>query len=111
MVDPVQAAVGIIVLLVVVGALLYIFYSRTNAVEKTGYGSLIMLALVSLMIPVFWILQNGDQATAKKQQFELGVQNGMQLYVQYCTDNCYTIKNGKLANVNYNGFTIDQLNQ
>jgi plastocyanin len=106
-----QVVVGVILLLIVVGGLLYIFYSRTNAVEKTGYGSLIMLALVSLMIPVFWIIQNGDEATAKNQQFQLGVQNGMQLYAQYCIDNCYTIKNGKLADVNYNGFTIAQLNQ
>ncbi|GER92009.1 hypothetical protein KDW_61710 [Dictyobacter vulcani] len=42
----VQAIVGIVVLLVVVGGLLYIFYSKTNAVEKTGFGSLIMLGLV-----------------------------------------------------------------
>src|SRR6266700_3464095 len=70
MVDPVQAAVGIVVLLVVVGALLYIFYSRTNAVEKTGYGALLMLALVSLMIPVFWILETNNE--------------GVALYAQYC---------------------------
>src|SRR5690242_2098129 len=87
-----QVVVGVILLLIAVGGLIYIFYSRTNAVEKTGYGSLIMLALVSLMIPVFWILQNGDQATAKNQQHQIAVQNGMELYAQYCTDSCYTIK-------------------
>src|SRR5947209_12364315 len=106
-----QVVVGVILLLIAVGGLLYIFYSRTNAVDKTGYSSLIMLALVSLMIPVFWIMQNGDQATAADQQHMLAVQRGMQLYAQYCTDSCYTIKNGKLADVNYNGFTIDKLNQ
>jgi len=53
MIDPGQAIIGIIALLVAVGALLYVFYSRTNAVEKTGYGALIMLAIVSLMIPIF----------------------------------------------------------
>src|SRR6266566_4836933 len=41
MIDFGQAVVGIIVLLLAVGALLYVFYSRTNAVEKTGYGALI----------------------------------------------------------------------
>ena len=35
----VQAAVGIVVLLIVVGGLLRIFYARTNAVQKTGYGA------------------------------------------------------------------------
>jgi hypothetical protein len=47
MVNPVQAAVGIIVLLVTVGALLYIFISRTNAVEKTGYGALTTPSIAS----------------------------------------------------------------
>jgi plastocyanin len=106
-----QVVVGVILLLIAVGGLLYIFYSRTNAIQKTGASSIIMLALVSLMIPVFWILQNGDQATAADQQHMIAVQRGMQLYAQYCIDNCYSIKNGKLADVNYNGFTIDQLNQ
>jgi len=84
MVDPVQAAVGIIVLLVVVGALLYIFYSRTNAVEKTGYGALLMLALVSLMIPVFWILETNNEAVAQVNQDNTSVQRGVALYAQYC---------------------------
>ena len=65
MVNFIQGAIGIIVLLVVVGGLLFIYYSRTNAVEKTGYGSLIMLALVSLMIPAFWIMESGNQASAR----------------------------------------------
>jgi len=84
MVDPVQAAVGIVVLLIVVGALLYIFYSRTNAVEKTGYGALLMLAVVSLMIPVFWILETNNEAVAQADQYNASVQRGFQLYAQYC---------------------------
>ena len=59
-----QVVVGVILLLIAVGGLLYIFYSRTTGVEKTGYGALIMLAVVSLMIPVFWMMQNGQQAAA-----------------------------------------------
>lgn len=105
-----QATVGIIVLLVVVGGLLYIFYSRTNAVEKTGYGSLIMLALVCLMIPVFWISEAPNEADAQAKLFTSNVQQGMQLYAQYCTYSCYSIKNGKIADANYNGYTISQLN-
>lgn len=84
MVDPIQAGVGIVVLLVAVGALLYVFYSRTNAVEKTGYGALMMLALVSLMIPVFWILENNNQAAAQVEQHTTSVQRGAALYAQYC---------------------------
>ena len=106
-----QAAVGIILLLIVVGSLLYIFYSRTNAIEKTGYGSLIMLALVSLMIPIFWITESGNQASAQAQQHSLAVQRGMMLYAQYCTDHCYAIQGGKIVDPKYNGYTITALNQ
>ena len=84
MIDPGQAAIGIIVLLVAVGALLYLFYSRTNAVEKTGYGSLIMLSLISLMIPVFWILESNGEAMSKLDQHTQAVQRGAQIYAQYC---------------------------
>jgi plastocyanin/mono/diheme cytochrome c family protein len=84
MIDPVQAIIGIVVLLIVVGAFLYLFRSRTNAVEKTGYGALIMLSLVSLMIPVFWIMESNGEAMAKQQQFNANVQRGAALYAQYC---------------------------
>lgn len=84
MIDPIQATIGIVVLLVVVGALLYIFYSRTNAVEKTGYGALMMLALVSLLIPVFWIMETNNEAVAKATQHTTSVQRGEALYAQYC---------------------------
>lgn len=106
-----QAAVGIVLLLIVVGGLLYMFYSRSNAIEKTGYGALTMLALVSLMIPVFWILENGSQTEASSQQFATAVERGMELYAQYCVDNCFGIKDGKVVNPKYNGYTMDQINQ
>ncbi len=84
MIDPVQAIVGIVVLVVGVGALLFIFYSRTNAVEKTGYGALIMLSVISLMIPIFWIMETNNQAVAKANQQITNIQRGVVLYAQYC---------------------------
>lgn len=84
MIDTSQVIIGIVVLLVVVGALLYIFYSRTNAVEKTGYGALIMLSIVSLMIPVFWIMETNGQTQANIQQHTTAVEQGAALYAQYC---------------------------
>ena len=84
MFDPGQAIIGIIVLLVAVGALLYVFYSRTNAVEKTGYGALIMLAIVSVMIPIFWIIESNNEAVAKSEQHATSVQRGAALFAQYC---------------------------
>lgn len=106
-----QAVIGIIVLLVVVGGLLYIFYSRTNAVEKTGYGSLAVLGVISLLIPIFWIMESGAQASAQTQQQALAIQRGMQLYAQNCTDRCYGIDSkNNVVNPSYLGYTFAQLN-
>jgi len=102
MIDPVQAAIGIVVLLIVVGALLYLFYSRTNAVEKTGYGALIMLAIVSIFIPVLWIMETNAQAMAKVQQHSLSVQSGAALYAQYCFQ-CHGLKGQGISGPKLNG--------
>lgn len=106
----VQVVVGIVVVLVATGGLLYIFYARSNAVEKAGSSALIMLAIISLMIPVFWILEGSNQASAKAQQHDVAVLRGMVVYSQYCINNCYAIKNNKVVNPTYNGYTISQLN-
>jgi mono/diheme cytochrome c family protein/plastocyanin len=102
MTDPVQAAIGIIVVLVVVGALLYVFYSRTNSVEKTGFGALIMLAVVSLLIPVFWITESNAQAIAKVQQHTTDVGRGAALFAQYCQQ-CHGINGQGLTGPKLNG--------
>ncbi len=102
MTDPVQAAVGIIVVLISVGALLYLFYSRTNAVEKTGYGALIMLSIVALMIPIFWIMESNAQAMAKIQQHTTAVQRGAALYAQYCYQ-CHGVNGQGLTGPKLNG--------
>jgi plastocyanin len=110
-----QAAVGLIVLLVVVGGLLYLYYSRANAVEKNGYGAVIMLSIVSLMIPAFWIIESNNQASATVKQFNDSILRGMVDYAQNCTYNCYGIigegDQAKIVNPKYNGFTFDDLNQ
>jgi len=102
MVDPVQAAIGIIIVLIAVGGLLYLFYSRTNAVEKTGYGALIMLSIISLMIPVFWITESNGQAIAKIQQHTTDVQRGAALFAQYCFQ-CHGINGQGLVGPKLNG--------
>jgi mono/diheme cytochrome c family protein/plastocyanin len=109
MVDPVQAAIGIIVALITVGALLYVFYSRTNAVEKTGFGALIMLAIVSLMIPVFWITESNAQAISKVQQHTTAVERGAALYAQYCFQ-CHGLNGQGLTGPKLNGSsTVNKL--
>lgn len=102
MTDPVQAAIGIVVALIVVGALLYIFYSRTNPVEKTGFGALIMLAVVSLMIPVFWISESNAQQLSTLRQHTTDVSRGAALYAQYCYQ-CHGINGQGLTGPKLNG--------
>ncbi len=102
MTDPVQAAIGTIVALIVVGALLYIFYSRTNSVEKTGYGALIMLAVVSLMIPIFWITESNAQELSKLRQHTTDVSRGAALFAQYCFQ-CHGINGQGLVGPKLNG--------
>jgi mono/diheme cytochrome c family protein/plastocyanin len=105
MIDPIQATIGIVVLLITVGALLYVFYSRTNAVEKTGYGALMMLALVSLLIPVFWIMETNNEAVAKASQHTTAVQRGEALYAQYCYQ-CHGTKGQGRSGPKLNGNPI-----
>jgi plastocyanin/cytochrome c553 len=102
MTDPVQAAIGIIVVLVVVGALLYVFYSRTNSVEKTGFGALMMLAVVSLLIPVFWITESNSQAMYALRQHTTDVSRGAELFAQYCQQ-CHGINGQGLIGPKLNG--------
>jgi plastocyanin len=110
-----QAVLGIIVLLIVVVGFLSIYYSRTSAVEKTGYGALIMLAIVSLMIPVIWILEASRQAAASVDQFDLSIRRGMVNYAQYCTYDCYGIvvkdDTPTIVNPTYNAYSFDELNR
>ncbi|HEY6285982.1 MAG TPA: c-type cytochrome [Ktedonobacteraceae bacterium] len=102
MTDPVQAAIGIVVALIVVGALLYIFYSRTNSVEKTGFGALMMLAVVSLLIPVFWITESNAQELSTLRQHTTDVSRGAALYAQYCFQ-CHGINGQGLTGPKLNG--------
>jgi plastocyanin/mono/diheme cytochrome c family protein len=102
MTDPVQAAIGIVVALIVVGALLYIFYSRTNSVEKTGFGALMMLAVVSLLIPVFWITESNAQVLSTLRQHTTDVSRGAALYAQYCFQ-CHGINGQGLTGPRLNG--------
>jgi mono/diheme cytochrome c family protein/plastocyanin len=104
MIDPVQAAIGIIVAVIVVGVLLYTFYSRSNAVQKTGYGALLMLSIVSLMIPVFWIMESNGETISQISQHTTAVNRGASLYAQYCFQ-CHGIFGQGVSGPKLNGNT------
>src|SRR5262252_9335638 len=61
---------------VVVAALIYIFYARANNVDKSGYGALIFIVAIALIIPVLLITQQQQQVSATQAQYQQTLQNG-----------------------------------
>jgi plastocyanin/mono/diheme cytochrome c family protein len=99
---------------VVVAGLIYIFYARANNVEKSGYGALIFIVAVALIIPALLITQQQQQAAAAKTQYDITLQRGAALYGQYCAS-CHGflgqgLNGPKLNNSpTVNKFTADQI--
>lgn len=99
---------------VVVAALIYIFYARANNVEKSGYGALIFIVAVALIIPALLITQQQQQAAAAKTQYDITLQRGAALFGQYCAS-CHGffgqgLNAPKLNNSpQVNKFTADQI--
>jgi len=81
---PGQVGFGLAVVALAVSVLISIFYSRTNAVEKTGYGSLIFIIAVAFIIPLLMVNQQQAQATQAAAQYDLTLQRGAALFGQYC---------------------------
>lgn len=77
-------AFGLAVVSLAVAAMTYVFYSRGNAVTKTGYASLIMIIAVGLIIPFLLVAQAQNQADAQSAQYTLTLNRGAALFGQYC---------------------------
>lgn len=75
---------GFAVVSLAVAALVYVFYSRGNAVTKTGYAALIMTVGVGLIIPFLLVAQSQNQADAQAAQYDLTLQRGAAIFGQYC---------------------------
>jgi plastocyanin/mono/diheme cytochrome c family protein len=79
-----RLAYGLAVICAVIAALVYIALSRSNAIAKTGYASLVFILAVGLFIPVQMVNQQQAQATAASQQYDLTLHRGAALFGQYC---------------------------
>lgn len=75
---------GLAAVSLVVSALVYIFYTRGNPVTKAGYGSLVMLVAIGLIIPVLTINQQQSQTDLASAQYDLTLHRGAAIYGQYC---------------------------
>jgi len=75
---------GLAAVALVVSALVYVFYSRGNAVTKTGYAALIMIIALGLIIPFQIVYSQKQQADATTTTYTTNLQRGAALYGQYC---------------------------
>lgn len=80
-----RLGLGLAVVCLVTAALMYIFYSRANAVTRTGYGALLMIIATGLLIPMLTITQQQQQVSAAAQLYDLKLHNGAALFGTYCS--------------------------
>jgi plastocyanin/mono/diheme cytochrome c family protein len=79
-----QLGLGLAVILLVTAALLYIFFSRANAVVRTGYASLLMIVATALILPLLSVNQAQQQASASSQLYDVQLHKGAAIFGQYC---------------------------
>jgi plastocyanin/mono/diheme cytochrome c family protein len=109
-----QIGFGLAIVSLVAASLLYIFFSRANAVARTGYGSLLMIIAVALLIPLLTVNQQQQQVSASAALYDLKLHRGAALYGQYCAS-CHGFQgqgiNGPKLNNNadVNKMTDEQL--
>jgi plastocyanin/mono/diheme cytochrome c family protein len=80
----IRYGLGLAVICLVIAAFVYIFFSRANAVTRTGYGALLMLIATALIIPALTVGQQQQQASAAAQVYDTNLHNAAALYGQYC---------------------------
>ena len=79
-----RIAFGLALICAVTAALVYIAFSRGNAIAKTGYASLVFILAIGLFIPIQMVNQQQAQAEATAQQYDLTLHRGAALFGQYC---------------------------
>ncbi|HEY7778707.1 MAG TPA: c-type cytochrome [Ktedonobacterales bacterium] len=79
-----RLGLGLAAVCLTAAALMYVFYSRANAVTRTGYGSLLMVIAVGLIIPLLTVNQQQQQVSASNQLYDQRLQDGAALFGQYC---------------------------
>ncbi|WIG60582.1 MAG: hypothetical protein OJF49_003330 [Ktedonobacterales bacterium] len=100
---------GMAVIALVVSALIYIFYSRADAVEKTGYGALLFIIAIAFIIPLLIVNQQQAQATQASAQYQLTLQRGAALFATYCAS-CHGFQgNGKAGPKLNNNDSVNKL--
>jgi plastocyanin/mono/diheme cytochrome c family protein len=76
---------GLAVVCLVAASFLYIFFSRANAVARTGYGALLMVLAVALLIPILTVNQQQAQVSAAAEVYDSQLQTSAAVFGQYCS--------------------------
>ena len=65
-------------------ALVYIMYTRGNAVNKTGFAALLFVIGIAFIIPLLMVNQQQQQVSAQADRYDLSLHRGAQIFGQYC---------------------------
>lgn len=99
-----KIGLGLAVVSLVAASLVYIFYSRANAVARTGYGALLMILAVALIIPILTVGQQHQQVTAAAQLYDSNLQTSAGVFAQYCAT-CHGFQGQGLSGPQLNNST------
>lgn len=75
---------GLAAVSLVAAALIYIFYVRSGAIEKSGYAALLFVIATAFIIPALLISQQQTQAKETTAQYNETLHRGAALFGQYC---------------------------
>src|SRR6185437_10301096 len=75
---------GLAAVCLVASMMMYILYTRGNPVSKTGFGALIFILAIGLIMPVLFVNQQQAQADQNTTQYTLTLQRGAATFGQYC---------------------------
>ncbi|MGZ3677147.1 MAG: c-type cytochrome [Ktedonobacterales bacterium] len=75
---------GLAAVSLVTSALIYIFYVRSGAIEKSGWAALYFVIAIAFIVPALLISQQQTQAQATTAQYDETLHRGAALFGQYC---------------------------
>ncbi|MBF6590354.1 MAG: c-type cytochrome [Ktedonobacterales bacterium] len=81
---PGRVGFGLAGVCLLVSALIYITYTRGNPVSKTGFGTLLFIMALGLIMPILFVNQQQVQADQTSAQYDLTLRRGAAIFAQYC---------------------------
>lgn len=79
-----QVAFGMAVISLVIATFLYLFYARMNTVQRTGDMALLLVILIALLLPFFFLASSRTNAEAAQAQYVNQLKYAAGKYATYC---------------------------